>query len=160
MTVSSRSAEHGGRGTGWVVAQFVLIAAILVAGLFPPHWPDGAEPVLRPLSALLAFAGAGLAVAASRSLGRALTPYPEPRGGELVERGPYRFVRHPIYAGGLLFCVGFSLFASVPALALTGVLAVVWWLKSSAEERRLEQQYPGYADYRRRVPHRFVPGLI
>jgi protein-S-isoprenylcysteine O-methyltransferase Ste14 len=159
LTASSPSAEQRGRGGGWVVAQFALIVAILVAGFFPPHWPGGAEPVLRPLSALLAFAGAGLAVAASRALGRALTPFPEPRG-ELVERGPYRFVRHPVYAGGLLFFLGFSLFASVPALALTGVLTVVWWLKSSAEERRLERHYPGYAGYRRRVPHRFVPGLL
>jgi protein-S-isoprenylcysteine O-methyltransferase Ste14 len=161
MPASSRPADRGRRGTGWVVAQFALIAAVLAAGFVPPDWPGGVAGAFRVLSLALAIAGAAVAIAASRVLGPSLTPFPRPRpGGELVERGPYAVVRHPIYAAGLLFFTGYSLYAGVPAFALTCVLGVLWWFKSGVEERRLEGHFPGYADYRRRVPRRFVPGLL
>ena len=97
----------------------------------------------------------------SRTLGSALTPFPQPRAGAtLVERGPYRLARHPVYGGGLLFFAGVSLARSVPSMILTVLLAVLWWRKSIAEERRLAAAYPDYAAYRTRTPRRFLPYLV
>ena len=136
------------------------MASIVAAGLVPPHWP---EPLERPFAyggSALAVVGAILAYVSGRRLGRSLTPFPRPkRGGELVERGPYRLVRHPIYGAGLLFFLGYSLFASVPALVLTGGLAALWARKAALEEEWMAERHPEYADYRRRTPHRFFPGL-
>lgn len=149
-----------GRGGGWVVAQFALIAVIVVAVAIPPDWPSAARGALSAVGALLALAGAAVAVAASRALGRGLTPFPKPAtGAALVERGPYRVVRHPVYAGGILFFVGWSLYAGPVALALTGALAVLWAGKTAVEERYLRNAYPGYADYATRVRSRLVPGV-
>ena len=92
-----------GRGSGWVVTQFILMAAILVAGFLPPDWPDGARNVLTAIGAVLAVAGIAFAVWAARSLGRSLTPFPKPLGTGLVTSGPFAIVRHPIYTGGLAF---------------------------------------------------------
>ena len=83
----------------------------------PPGWPAGGRAALSTAGALLAVAGAGLAVWAARVLGRALTPFPQPAAaGTLVESGPFHRVRHPIYAGGLLFFLGWSLYAGPAAL--------------------------------------------
>jgi len=113
------------------------------------------------LGGVLVAAGGLLALAGIAALGRSLTPLPEPRGGgELVEHGPYRLVRHPIYGGGLLAATGWSLRRSPAALAPTALLAALWTAKARREEELLVARFPGYADYRRRTPHRFVPWLV
>ena len=149
-----------GRGGGWVAAQFALIALVVIAVVIPPDWPSGARGVLFVVGAVLALAGAAVAVAASRALGRGLTPFPRPaEGASLVERGPYRVVRHPVYAGGLLFFVGWSLYAGPVALALTVLLALLWAGKTAVEERYLRDVYPAYGDYASRVRSRLVTGV-
>jgi|SRR3954451_5620270 protein-S-isoprenylcysteine O-methyltransferase Ste14 len=75
-----------------------------------------------------------------------------PTEGELVTRGPYRFVRHPIYAAILLFV--FATFAdhlsavttTAFSIALAGVV-----LRILAEERLLRARYPEYANYAART---------
>lgn len=148
----------GARGGGWVVLQFVLLAAILVLGVLGPGWPDGARWWLKGAGALLVFGGALVFVTAGRALGSGLTPFPRPPAdGEVVETGPYAVVRHPIYSGGLLFAAGISLVLSPWALAATAVLAVVWALKARVEERFLRESFADYGDYCSRVRYRLVP---
>lgn len=155
---TSRIPSLGSRGEGWVAIQFVLIGTVVAAGFLPPRWPEGAQGVLGAAGAALAVAGGLFAVWAARTLGRSLTPFPRPsERGELVERGPYRLVRHPIYGAGILFLAGYSLFASVPALAVTAALAGVWALKARVEERLLAARYPAYGAYWARTPRRFLP---
>ena len=146
-----------GRGTGWVVSQFVLMAAIIAAGFVPPDWPADWHQVLSAIGAVLAIVGGAFAVWAGRTLGRSLTPFPKPVVAGLVTRGPFAIVRHPIYTGGLGLFVGYSLFVSVPALVLTGALLGVWAGKIRVEERLLGDVYDEYDAYRRRVRRRLIP---
>jgi protein-S-isoprenylcysteine O-methyltransferase Ste14 len=149
-----------GRGGGWVVAQFIVMAAVVVALFLPPGWPDSARTQLAVAGAALAVAGVAIAVSAGLALGRWLTPFPRPApGAELVVRGPYRVVRHPFYAGGLLFFCGLSLVGSVAALVGTGALGLVWARKSRVEEGHLLARFPAYADYAARVRWRLIPGV-
>jgi protein-S-isoprenylcysteine O-methyltransferase Ste14 len=150
--------QLGARGGGWVVIQFVLMPAAIVVGLVAQGWPHDAAGILKGLGAILAFAGGVVIFLAAQTLGSSLTPYPRPVAhGQVTDAGPYRFVRHPIYAGGILFFVGYGLAFSPWALAVAVVLAVVWGLKAIVEERFLVAQYPGYAEYMTRVPYRLVP---
>lgn len=152
--------RFGERGGWWVAAQFVLMGLTVGVGLLPPRWPDRLVDWLAVAGAVLAFAGAVFAYLAAHELGRALTPFPEPaRRGELVESGPYRFVRHPIYLAGLVFFVGYALFAGPLSLAGTAVLGLLWARKATLEERLLRLRYDGYAAYERRVRWRLVPGV-
>lgn len=157
--MSPAGSAHG-RGGGWVAAQFVVMGLIVAAAATTPGWPDAWRRFLLAVGLVLAPAGIAVAVWSGRTLGRSLTPFPRPASqGTLVERGPYAVVRHPIYAAGLLVFAGLGLATGPVALALTGVLAVLWALKLRVEERHLAARYPAYAAYCRRVRWRLVPGV-
>jgi protein-S-isoprenylcysteine O-methyltransferase Ste14 len=145
--------SSSGRGAGWVWGQFALMAVILALGVLPPRWPEW----VRVLGVPVVLAGGALFVWAARALGGSFTAYPRPRPeGTLVEDGPYRFVRHPVYSAGVLVLLGYGLLTSVAATAAVPGIAVLWWLKSSVEERHLTARFPGYADYRHRVRRRIL----
>jgi protein-S-isoprenylcysteine O-methyltransferase Ste14 len=147
------SSSSSGRGGGWVWGQFALMAVILALGVLPPRWPEW----VRVLGLPILLAGVAVFVWAGRTLGSSFTPYPRPRPeGVLVEQGPYRFVRHPVYGAGLLVLLGYGLLTSIVATAAVPAIAVLWWLKSSVEERHLAARFPAYADYRRRVRRRLL----
>src|SRR5712675_128215 len=74
-------------------------------------------------------------------------------GHELVERGPYRFVRHPIYTGIVTMFFATAL-AQGHLSGFVGTLLMFasFWIKLRDEERLMLQQFPErYADYRRRA---------
>ena len=117
----------------WVVAQVALWIAIVVSWFVPPRFPDG---VLDAVGVVLALAGIALAAWGYRTLGPVFTPMPEPRGG-IVTGGPYRYLRHPMYVGGVAFFGGLSLVFTVLGLVLTGALALLWIGKARLESRLL-----------------------
>lgn len=148
-----------GRGGGWVAVQAVLLAAIFLSALVGLGWSERLGPLAWTVGGLLIAVGAALLASGGAGLGSALTPFPAPRAGaQLQTSGIYAQVRHPMYGGGILIGLGWSIvFATPLGLVLTIVLAVFADLKSRREERWLEQTYPGYDDYRARVRHRLIP---
>lgn len=150
----------GPRGEGWAVAQFALGVAILVAGIAGQGWSAMTAPPRVVGGIAIGVAGWGLFVAGLVGLGSSLTPFPKPsERSTLRTGGAYRLVRHPIYGGSMLVALGWSLMSSPLALLPTGLLAVLFELKSRHEESMLRARFPDYDAYRRRVRWRFVPGV-
>ena len=82
------------------------------------------------------------------------------RGQTVCRTGPYRFVRHPGYAGTLLQSVGMPLLLGSWWALIPGVLAGAFMTARAAlEDRTLQAELPGYADFAREVTYRLVPGL-
>ena len=82
------------------------------------------------------------------------------RGHHVVTSGPYRIVRHPGYAGALWVYLAMpilfdSIWAFIPALFLLGVLV----LRTSLEDRTLQAELPGYAEYAKLTRYRLFPGI-
>ena len=75
------------------------------------------------------------------------------KGHELIRKGPYRFVRHPIYSGLLLMCLG----SAIPVGELRSWLGFVllvagFWIKLRQEERLMLRHFPDqYPAYRKEV---------
>lgn len=76
----------------------------------------------------------------------------EPAARELATDGPYRLARHPIYASQILMYVGIFLLHATMVFALALVTwFVVLHVRVEYEERVLNEEYPEYERYRRRV---------
>lgn len=156
---STRTRSLAQRGGAWVAIQFVLIGALLAAGVRAPG--DAAGALLLVLvaggSAIIA-AGTILIVLGIRQLDRSRTALPTPLDdAEMVEDGIYARVRHPIYLGMIVVALGWSVaMDSIEALVVSVVFAVFLDLKSRREETWLRDRFPRYAAYQRRT-NRFVP---
>src|SRR5437879_2681389 len=72
---------------------------------------------------------------------------------ELIERGPYAYVRHPIYSGTLLMLLGFVIFrGTVTGFVLFALVVVVVSLKAKKEEELLTKHFEkSYPEYKARV---------
>lgn len=80
------------------------------------------------------------------------------RGHCVISTGPYHYVRHPMYAGFLLFMTGTPLFLGSWYGALLGLaFMLVLARRAVLEERTLQAALPGYAAYMAQVAYRFVP---
>jgi protein-S-isoprenylcysteine O-methyltransferase Ste14 len=82
------------------------------------------------------------------------------RGQVVVRSGPYRIVRHPMYAGAIPVTIGMALWLGSYAGALLAAVPIgTLALRVLAEERLLRRALRGYDDYARTVRWRLVPGV-
>jgi protein-S-isoprenylcysteine O-methyltransferase Ste14 len=146
-----------GEPLGLVRLHHALFAALLlgapVEALVVPGSPRG-----RIAGVLLFAAGVTLYRRAGRTLGRALSPFIEPRAGApLVRHGLYRHLRHPIYLSQALIAVGAPLTLGCRwtlgvALLALGVLVA----RIMREEEALARTFPEYHRYAAKTK-RLVP---
>jgi len=142
---------------GWllVAGQGLMFGLVAVTAFLP-----------GPTLFLSLFLGIGLVVAGAvvvlwtrGLLGRALTPLPQPNGAGMVSGGLYRWVRHPMYAGLVVICLGVAVGTGGLWCYLAVVLLALFFaFKAREEERFLVGAYEGYAAYGAQVG-RFVPGV-
>ncbi len=150
----------GPRGEGWVVLQVALFLVLGVAAVLGPQWPDRLERPMLGAAFVLGLAGAVLCIGGLFRLGAQVTPFPKPvEGAALREDSVYGLARHPIYGGGVLLALAWSLATSYLGLVPTVLLGLLFEAKSRREEAWLDEHFPGYGDYRRRVRRRFIPYL-
>lgn len=125
------------RGGAWVVVQSVLMIAVILLGvIFHGDWTR--LPVIAAGAGLFA-AGGYFGVAGVAVLGRNRTPYPQPReDSELVRRGVYSRVRHPLYTSVILASLGWALiWRSASSFAAVLALIPFFHAKARREERWL-----------------------
>lgn len=82
------------------------------------------------------------------------------RGQQVVSTGPYRWMRHPGYAGALVSYLATPLLLdSTWAFLPVVFLAVSLVIRTSLEDRTLQEELPGYREYAGRVRYRLLPGI-
>jgi protein-S-isoprenylcysteine O-methyltransferase Ste14 len=120
-------------------------------------------PTAQVAGLLLTVAGALIAILARAFLGTNWSgDVTIKHGHELIGRGPYAVVRHPIYSGLLLSVVGTAVaFGEVRHLLGAALVLFGFWLKIQHEERLLTEQFgEQYSDYRRRVRGALIPYIL
>jgi protein-S-isoprenylcysteine O-methyltransferase Ste14 len=143
-----------------VAWTFVGVQALLLAGIVVAPRDDSWQlsQFVRVGGTGLVAVGVGVGLWAAARLGRGLTPSPLPNGAtSLVSRGPYRWVRHPMYTAVMLLAVGVATRSgSWLVVAQTVALIVLFNVKARWEERRLVETFPEYTSYQATTP-RFLP---
>lgn len=144
------------KSLGLVAIQFVLITLLLtpVRGLAgtTPHQVTGLILIL--LACILAL-WAGTSMRFSN-----FSVFPEPVSeGSLIEHGPYRFVRHPMYSALIIAGTGAAVsHGTVLKFVFIICLILVLVAKIRREESLLSQRYLGYAAYSKKT-HALIPGV-
>jgi protein-S-isoprenylcysteine O-methyltransferase Ste14 len=156
----SQSDSSMSLGVGWVVAQGALFVFFLMALLSGDSVSNVPGLVfVQILGLVLALAGAALSVWSLMQHGWSVSPFPRPvDDADLVSSGPYRYVRHPMYSGIVLFTLGVGLAYANPAVLLASFTFLVFFMaKTGHEEEMLVESVPGYRTYRSEVPWRLIP---
>ena len=124
-----------------------LACAAAMGAVFAMASPTrGTSPALLAAGDAIAVCGCLWLLASVLALGRCFGVLPEARG--LVRRGPYRFVRHPVYLGEITALAGLTLAAPVPRnVGLLAVLVAAQMVRARFEERALSAAFPEYASY-------------
>jgi protein-S-isoprenylcysteine O-methyltransferase Ste14 len=141
-----------GEHAPWRPALVALAGTFLLNVVaYLPVEDTASTPALLASSAVIT-AGTLFTIWSLATLGRCFGLFPEVRG--LVTRGPYQFVRHPVYLGELASAFGLLLVKPHPLIAATFVaFAGLQYWRTVYEERALRAAFPDvYAEYARRVP--------
>lgn len=82
------------------------------------------------------------------------------RGHYVIDSGPYRYLRHPGYAGALWMYLAIppyfgSIWGFVPAIGLIAVLII----RTALEDKTLQNELPGYKEFTQKTKYRLFPGI-
>ncbi len=95
------------------------------------------------------------------TLNTSLTPFPSPKSnGQLITSGLYKYIRHPIYTGILLFTSGYGVYSNSGfRLIISLALFVLFIYKAKYEEGMLKDKFPGSGEYMS-ATHMFLPKIF
>jgi protein-S-isoprenylcysteine O-methyltransferase Ste14 len=134
-----------------VVATWIPFVIPLLHGAPPGAVGQGASDVLL-------LAGTAWAVWSLRSLGRNLSVIAQAR--DVADRGPYRWIRHPLYVGEIVSSLGLTIAAhSLAAIAVWLGICALQVYRAVREEQLLLAVLPGYGAYRIRTAA-LLPGIF
>ncbi len=145
------------------VALYGPFIQVLVCGLNRRFGWTPAVPLLWQVAGMVVLVLSsllGVWAMASNPFFAALNRIQKERGHTVISSGPYQFVRHPGYVGGIVanaagpLALG-SVWALIPG-TLTSVLVVI---RTALEDRTLQQELEGYKEYAQRVRYRLLPGV-
>mgnify|MGYP004707330015 CR=1 FL=1 len=151
--------------------KYWLPLAIAVAFIGPERWFHGgwlgermypASTIIAVVGVLLTVSGVAFACWARYVLGRNWSSVVQVKQDhELIQSGPYRWVRHPIYTGRLLALLGTAVAIGEGRGPLCVVIvAVSFWFKLRLEERWMRDNVGAtYEQYMRRTKA-LIPGLL
>jgi protein-S-isoprenylcysteine O-methyltransferase Ste14 len=144
-------------------AKLAVLALVVLQTLCLEILPIAREPgALRALGAAVFLIGLVTAMSARLQLGRNWADLEDAAvlpGQSVVERGIYRYVRHPIYAGDLVLLVGLELALNSWLVLVVAPLAVIVVRRAVAEETLLAARLTGYRAYCGRTK-RFIPFVV
>ncbi len=82
------------------------------------------------------------------------------RGQTVVTSGPYQYVRHPGYSGGIVAWLASPiLLGAIWSFIPTVIVVALYIVRTALEDKTLQNELPGYTDYAQRVRYRLLPGV-
>ncbi len=141
--------------------SLVSIVVLLVSGLdIRFEWSEEIPFVLQFAAVVLVVLGSVLgswAIVSNPYFASTVRIQSE-RGHKVVSNGPYRYIRHPGYAGWILSGIALPvMLGSLWALIPSGLTALILIIRTGLEDRTLRRELPGYEEYSQNTHFRLVP---
>jgi len=144
-------------GIYWILIPVFLFTAALDAG----RYQNFVTPIpLKIIALLLILAGYALGFwsGIANEYLSSFVRIQEDRGHQVSQAGPYRFIRHPMYAGDILSYPFVALFLnSLWALIPAALIIVLFIVRTYLEDTTLQRELDGYLEYTKKVRYRLVP---
>ena len=145
------------------IYNFLLIAMLIICGLDVGRFLWSSVPFWLQLVGMALVILGGLIMGWVTMHNTFLSRYAriqDDRGHRVVTDGPYRTVRHPMYAVSLFWFPAIPLMlgsytALLPGLAIT----VLYVVRTALEDRMLLDELPGYKEYAQQTRFRLIPGI-
>ncbi len=138
---------------------------LVVAGFdrlleWPPYWYVSLSARLIALAFIMGSYALGAWALIENRYFSGVVRLQTDRGHQVVSSGPYRFTRHPGYAGTVITYLAtpvllHSIWAFLPAVFLCCMLV----LRTRLEDEFLQKNLAGYADYAKKTRYRLIPGI-
>lgn len=145
------------------LVAFGSVFVMLVAGLdVRYHWSAGFSLAVEMLGLGLIVTGYVIASYAliENAFFSGTVRIQEERGHKVISSGPYRWMRHPGYAGSMLASLGMPLLLdSAWSFLPVIVFGVFFIIRTSLEDRFLQDNLAGYREYAQTVRYRLLPGV-
>jgi protein-S-isoprenylcysteine O-methyltransferase Ste14 len=148
--------------TNLLLAMLCGVVAFIPLDVFHFHLLGGPGVLVSVLGLGLIVVGFWIAILAMRENAFAVgvVKYQQERHHQVIDRGVYAKVRHPMYAGGILFIVGICLWLGSYAAAVLALIPIgTLVLRMLIEEHFLRHQLDGYKAYTERTRYRLIPFL-
>jgi len=156
-------AKDWDRPLAGVISLFGPLIILLVAGLdYRFSWSPDIAWQIQVGALLLMTLGYGFAnwAMASNKFFSGLVRIQKERGHSVATNGPYRFVRHPGYSGwSVAYLTTPLVLGSLWALIPAGLTVVVIVVRTALEDKTLQAELDGYAEYAQQVRYRLMPGV-
>jgi protein-S-isoprenylcysteine O-methyltransferase Ste14 len=145
------------------VIGLALITCYIVAGLDVRNkWTMGISPWLQIAALVIVVLGYALTVwaTAANAFFSLIVRIQQERGHTVATGGPYRFVRHPAYVGGVaVYLATPVMLGSVWALVPGALSALLMIVRTALEDKLLLNELDGYQDYAQHTRYRLLPGV-
>jgi protein-S-isoprenylcysteine O-methyltransferase Ste14 len=146
-----------------IAINTVLTLGVYIVSGLDARFGWSAVPLWLHLLGILFMAAGGALTYAAMAHNKFLSMYvqvSEQRGHQVATSGPYLYVRHPMYASLILSWPAVSLLLGSYWGLLCGVLAVALIVvRTALEDRTLQAELSGYAQYAQQVRYRLIPGV-
>jgi protein-S-isoprenylcysteine O-methyltransferase Ste14 len=145
------------------IYTILLLALLITAGLDAGRFRWSVMPVALQVVGVIVLILTGIVIWWVMSVNYFLSRYAriqDDRGQQVITDGPYRYVRHPMYAVLVPFMLGIGLvLGSWWALVPGGLIGVLYVVRTALEDRMLQEELPGYREYAQKVRYRLFPGI-
>ena len=161
--MAADNAKSWDRTLSMLVGFVIPVVALVVIGLdHRGSWSPVFPSWVSPFAIILLTFGYALATWAFvvNKFFSGVVRIQHDRGHHVISSGPYRFVRHPGYLGGLFSIIATpillgSLWGFVPVVVYMAVLIT----RTALEDRTLQEELPGYWEFSKKTRYRLLPGI-
>jgi len=143
------------------IYTILLFTLFIIAGLDGGRFHWSTTPIFLKVLGWIGFGFAmiigWLVMSVNTYLSRSVR-IQEERGHQVITNGPYRFIRHPMYVGAILFvlCIPMVL-DSIWSFIPSTLIVVLFIIRTALEDRTLIEKLSGYKEYTKSVRYKLIP---